>query len=102
MDRIEDMYAHRNEPEALHLLATIYWRVLLTLSFAALVGIFLYGTWMLEKVLSDLGTTSEKFSAPTPVLNRAMLTATLGALENRRATFEDLKTHAKTFPDPSR
>ena len=102
IDKLEDVYRHRNEPEALRMLATLYWRSLLIIALAMLVFVFLYSTWTLQGVLAALNTAPDTFTAAPSPLDRASLESTLAAFDARTSTYANRAAHTSTFSDPSR
>ena len=90
------------EPEHTRLLANLYWRTIIISAFVILVIVFLYSTWVLLPVLNDIGSPVETSTLPRPALNRAELTATVRAFEERKAQFEALKANPPAaIKDPS-
>lgn len=90
------------EPEHTRSLANLYWRAIIVSAFVILVIVFLYSTWVLLRVLNDLGSSVETSALPRPALNRAELTATVNAFKERKAEFEALKANPPAaIKDPS-
>lgn len=90
------------EPEHTRSLANLYWRAIIASAFVVLVVVFLYSTWVLLRVLNDLGSSVDNSVLPRPALNRAELTATIRAIEERKAQFEALKASPPAaITDPS-
>ncbi len=90
------------EPEYTRTLADLYWRTLIVSAFVVSILVFLYSTWVLLRVLNDLGGSPDTSALPPQVLNRAELTATVRAFEERKAQFEGLKARPPAaVKDPS-
>ncbi len=81
-----------NEPDHIRLLADLYWKAILLSAFVTLVGVFLYSTWGLVRILEDLSVALDTSAPPPPALNRGELNAMVSAFETRKTQFEDLKT----------
>ncbi|OGG52055.1 hypothetical protein A3C18_01995 [Candidatus Kaiserbacteria bacterium RIFCSPHIGHO2_02_FULL_54_11b] len=90
------------EPARVRVLADLYWRTLLTVTFVALVLVFLYSTWGLLRILDSLGAALDTSAPPPAALDRSELNATIQAFEARKTQFEDLKTNLPAaIRDPS-
>ncbi|MDO8514406.1 MAG: hypothetical protein Q7S50_02585 [bacterium] len=102
-NRARDAYAVGHEPEGRRLLSDIYWRTILVAALLILVCVFLYGTWVLMRVLDDLGATADVSAPPPPALSRAMLKEMVQGFEMRQSQFETMKkSPPAAIPDPSR
>ena len=100
---ITETLRNRHEPEEIRRLSDLYWYTLLIAAFLVLVLVFLYGTWVLIRVLHDLGAAPDTSPPPPPALNRAALNATVQEFETRQAEFENLKKASPPpITDPSR
>ncbi|MBI5457572.1 hypothetical protein HY971_02505 [Candidatus Kaiserbacteria bacterium] len=90
------------EPEYTRSLADLYWRTLIVSAFVVLVLVFLYSTWVLLRILNDLGGSPDTSVLPAPMLNRTELNATVRAFEERKAQFDALKANPPAVvKDPS-
>ncbi|PIR84141.1 hypothetical protein COU18_00070 [Candidatus Kaiserbacteria bacterium CG10_big_fil_rev_8_21_14_0_10_51_14] len=95
--------AGRHEPEGIRVLASLYWSVLLVLSFFIVMAVLIYGILGLLRILHDLNGTENLSTPPSSGLNRTELKEVLEGFENRAAQFEFLKTtRGASVPDPSR
>ena len=102
-NRARDAYAAGYEPEGRRFLSDIYWRTFLVAALFTLVCVFLYGTWVLMRVLDDLGATADQSTSPPPALSRAMLKEVVSGFEMRQSQFETIKKNPPAaIPDPSR
>lgn len=100
---VRDAYTAGYEPEGHRILSDMYWRALLVAALLVLVCVFLYGTWVLMRVLNDLGATADQSAPPPPALSRATLKEVVSRFEMRQSQFEVIKKNVPTaIPDPSR
>lgn len=97
-----ERYVARHEPENIRPLAEMYWRGLLGLMLALVVGALLWGVWEFVGVLENLNATPMNSSTPPVALDRKLLEATLAAYEHRQAAFDALKSAPQTYVDPSK
>ena len=101
--RTRDAYATRSDPENLYMLANAYWRGLLMVAVTGLVCSILFGMYVFWSVVNTLGATAKTSStAPSTVLSRADLNATLNAILVRQASYDAARSGLPPVADPSR
>lgn len=93
-------YQNWREPENMHLLARLYWHVLLAASALIMCAVIAYGATVLFSINDDAGTGK---SVPASVtIDKTKLTKLLAGFANRQATFESMKNDTTGVADPSR
>lgn len=100
---VRGVYANRREPERMHSLAVMYWRVVLSVTACIVVLSIGYGAFQLFSVLGGMGALGLNAAAaqPAPILDQARLEDTLVSFHARENRFEALRTNALVIPDPS-
>ena len=97
--KLRDAYAARHEPEAIRVLARIYWAFLITgftLTVAAAVG---YGVWEFFRMpQADAGLSGVRAQA---AFSKAQLLELLEKFDERAAAFEERLTAPVQARDPS-
>ncbi len=96
-------YEARHEPEQLRPLAETYWRGILTLSVACVVGALGLGVWQFVTVVENISSAQSAASVSTPsVLDRNKLKAVLNQYDDRAASYAEIQSYFTTVPDPSK
>jgi hypothetical protein len=98
---LQSLYSARHEPENIRPLAEAYWRLLLMIGLAMVIGVLIYGTGEFFGVISNLSAEdpSNTPSAST-ALNRTQLQKVLTSVSERQQRFSAPQTAA--IFDPSK
>lgn len=94
-------YEYRHEPEAMHVLADLYWRA--SLSIAALISacFVAYGLWQLAVVVGTNAYQGGQSNTTNVPLSRQELQSALSGLAARKSATETISAMTLSVPDPA-
>jgi|GEM_PF-1469956 len=97
--KLKDAYAARHEPEAIRLLARMYWAFLIVGLSLTVVTVISYGIWEFFRMpVVDAGISGMR---PQAAFTRAQLQELLEKFDARAAKFEERMTAPVSARDPS-
>jgi len=92
-------WAYRHNPECMHGIARLTWRLFVVLYIVSLLSFIGLGVWFFisEPKVSDGATVGD----PVETLSRETLDTMISDFENRATRFEQIKKESPVFSDPS-
>ncbi len=101
---LRETYANRHEPERLHVLAYIYWYIVLSITALVILASLSYGLWQISSALtvSSQGDISALPKNGVSTLKQNTLESTIDGFRERQAHFDFLKSNPPRLSDPSR